>query len=76
MSEAHLPPVTGADVARALQRAGLDVRLESPDYAQIHRDGVPVVRVPLLNTLRPALVVAIVRTVGLTPQRFMSLLGE
>lgn len=38
----------------------------------VERGKIPVVRVPLVDRLRPELLVAILRTVGLTPAQFVA----
>lgn len=73
---AYLPPASGAECARVLRRAGLQASLDGPDHVVLSRDRVPIVRVPLVERLRPELLVAILKTVGVSPTAFTRLLVE
>lgn len=67
----NMPTVTGAMCARALQRAGFDVRLDGPDHMTVCREGIALIRIPLLDELRRELVVGIAKTAGLTAEEFI-----
>jgi hypothetical protein len=66
--------VSGPECVRALHRAGFDVALSDADHTLIQLHGAPIVRVPLVDKLRPGQLVAILRLTGLTPSRFALLL--
>ena len=71
---ADIPSVSGAQCARALARAGFEVSLDGPDRVVVRRCGVPLLNVPMVDRVRPAIMVAIARTAGLTAEQFMELL--
>ncbi len=72
-----LPPVSGIDCVRALRRAGFQIELDGPDYAvTTTRHGVAVVRVPLVERLRPGQLLTILTLTGITPERFEGYLLE
>jgi hypothetical protein len=71
-----LPPASGAEVCWALRRHGLQARLDGPDWMWLERDGVPVVRVPLVDRLRPGLLRVILTAVDLTPEVFAEYLAR
>jgi hypothetical protein len=73
---AVVPPASCREVVKVLYRAGFEARLDGPDHIIIERAHIPLVRVPLVERLRPALLVAILRTVGLTAAEFTANLGE
>lgn len=72
----RLPPASGAECARALRRAGFQVELDGPDHVSVKRDGVMLVRVPLVEKLAPGLLVAILKTVGVSAAAFTAYLGS
>jgi hypothetical protein len=75
-SRALVPPASGAEVVKVLYRVGFGARLDGPDHMIIERAKIPVVRVPLVDRLPPGLLVAILRTVGLTPAEFTANLDD
>jgi hypothetical protein len=50
------------------------VVLDGPDSMIAKRLGVPIVRIPLVERLRPELLVAIARTAGLSAPQFIACL--
>jgi hypothetical protein len=68
--------VSGDDCVRAFLRAGYDVEFADPDHVVASRHGVPVVRIPLLDRLRPGQLLTVLRLSGLTPARFATLVEE
>ncbi len=71
-----VPPASGEECARALRRAGLEVEPGGADHLLVRRCGIDLVQVPLVPRLRPELLVAILRAVGMTPAAFTALLDE
>ena len=69
-----VPPASGIECVRALQQAGFRVRLQDGRQMLLARDD-RVVRVPLLDRLRPQLLVAILRSAGIAAAEFTSYLG-
>ncbi len=71
-----VPPASGDECARALRRAGFDVEPAGPGHLVVKHDGAEVAQLPLVARLRPELLVAILRAVGITPAAFTVLLDE
>ena len=71
-----VPPASGDECARALRRAGFEVEPGSPDHLLVKRDGVDLAQLPLVARLRPELLVAILRALGITPAAFTALLDD
>lgn len=61
--------VNGAELARALRRAGCDVRLAGPEQVSLFRDGVEVARLPLGVPVRAATLRALLRTLGVSAEK-------
>lgn len=60
--------VTGAELARALRRAGCDTRLAGPENVSLFRDGVEVARLPLGVPVRAATLRALLRTLAVSAE--------
>ena len=68
-----VPPVSGTECVRALERAGLEVIATSQLHVTMRRN-LTEVEVPLGGLLRPELVVTILRELGISPALFTSYL--
>jgi hypothetical protein len=71
----RVPPVSGAECARALRRGGFVVRAGARGCAELERDG-EVVRVPLTERLSPEVFIAILVRASFSPARFIAALDE
>jgi hypothetical protein len=72
-----VPATSGAELARALGRAGLELSIDGPDRIAVKRCGITILSVPLVDRLRPEIVAAVAKTAGLTaPQLLEQLTGE
>jgi hypothetical protein len=71
-----VPPASGAECARALRRAGFSIRPIGSDAVVAERDGATVVTIPLVDWLRPELLVVILRTAGVSPAEFTGYLED
>jgi hypothetical protein len=68
---APLPHASGRECAKALGRAGFGLVLDDADHVAVTRGNITVARIPLVDRIRPELLVAILRTVGITPEQFV-----
>ena len=71
-----VPCASGVDIAWALRRAGLEARIGGPDHAVLLRNHVPVAIVPLSDVVHPAIVRALLTTLGITPEELVAHLAQ
>jgi hypothetical protein len=74
-SASVLPSVSGTQCAYALQQAGFQLELHDPDHILVRLHGAPVVRVPLVDELKPVQMAGILRLTGLSAEEFVGLLA-
>jgi predicted RNA binding protein YcfA (HicA-like mRNA interferase family) len=72
----HYPRVSGAECARALERAGFDVEPHGSQHVIVKRQGVFVTVVPLVEQLPPDQLMVILRLTGLTLGEFVQYLKD
>jgi hypothetical protein len=70
-----VPPASGDECVRALQRLGFRLRLRDGDQVLL-ADGRSAVAVPLVPRLRPETIVSILRVAGVSVAAFTSSLDE
>ncbi len=73
---ALIPPASGAEVIGALRHIGYEIGVVGSGSVIMDRCGSPSVRVPLVECLRPELLISILRTAGIRPATFIAYLDE
>lgn len=69
---AGVPSCSGTECCDALQRAGLEIKLDGPDMSVVLRDGLPVAIVPMFERLRLGMIIAILEGAGVGPEEFIA----
>jgi hypothetical protein len=73
----NVPCASGSEIAWALRRVGLEARIGGPDHAVLMRGHTPIAAIPLQETVHPAILRALLATLGITPEELAEYLdGE
>lgn len=75
-ASAPCPEVSGAAVARALRRVGLEARIGGAEHVVLFRNGVEVGIVPLCERVHPIILRALLRTLGIRLEELAHYLGD
>jgi predicted RNA binding protein YcfA (HicA-like mRNA interferase family) len=70
----RLPVLSGADVVRALRRAGFERVSQRGSHVKMRRPGGPTVIVPMHRELAPGTLDSILKQAGLTAEELRTLL--
>jgi hypothetical protein len=72
----EVPCASGLEIAWALRRVGLQAHLAGPDYIVLVQGQNEVGTVPLHDTVHPAILRALLHTLGVTPEELTAYLAE
>jgi hypothetical protein len=71
-----VPCASGGEIAWALRHVGLEARIGGPDHVVLMRGHAPVATVPLRHVMHPAIVRALLSTLGITPEQLTEYMAD
>jgi hypothetical protein len=71
-----VPCASGSQIVSALRRIGLDARVGGPDHAILIQGHTSLAIVPLTDPVHPAVLLALLNTLGITPEQLAELLTK